>query len=106
MSTLDQLIVRGVGGTDSRGDLAPAAGVHSGTSTVVMVDNVTYLVAANAAEVQRKRDTHAVARVAPQWVAFDQPNTAVPIILDVSRIQTVIDTVVPIPPAPPPGPGT
>jgi hypothetical protein len=86
---LDQLIETGIGSTDWTGGYAPVGGTHTGLALIIMVDNVRYLVAHDRAEVLRKADIHAIAPTTPEWVAFDVPDSATPIILDVRRIQSV-----------------
>jgi hypothetical protein len=86
----DQLVETGVGSTDWAGGKAPAGGTHTGVTVVTMTDGATYTVACSAAEVLTKRDQHAIAQTVPQWVAFDVPLAAVPVILNVSNIGSVI----------------
>lgn len=85
----DQLIQQSVGSTDWAGGLAPSAGTHTGISTITMVDGASFLVAHSRAEALLKCDPHAVASETPMWVAFDQPGSALPVILDIQRIQSI-----------------
>ena len=80
-----------VGSTDWAGGAAPAAGSHTGTSTVVMLDGATFRVAHSVAESTAKVAAYgsAPSRSASAWVAFDQPGAAVPVVLNVSNVQTV-----------------
>lgn len=83
------LVQTGIGSTDWNGGRARAAGVHTGTATITMLDGTQFVVASNRAEVQRKRDRHAIAQTTPVWVAFDVPNSSTPIVLNVSNIARV-----------------
>lgn len=81
-----------LGSTDWTGNRAPAGGTHTGTSTITMVDSIQYVVAHGVAEVRRKLDLHASPPPSSgliAWVAFDVPLSAVPIVLDASRIAGV-----------------
>ena len=81
-----------IGSTDWNGGAAPAGGSHTGVSQITMTDGTTHVVAHGVAEVQRKRDSHANAPPSPalvDWIAFDVPNVAVPIVLRASGIQSV-----------------
>ena len=80
-----------VGSADWNGGKAPPfPGAHTGTATIMMKDGKQFVVAHDAAEVRRKMDNHATAQTNPPWVAFDQPLTPIPIVLDISLIQSVI----------------
>ena len=83
------LVQAGIGSTDANGGKARAGGTHTGTATITMLDGATFLVASNRAEVQRKRDLHAVAQTAPVWVAFDVPASVIPLVLNVGNIASV-----------------
>lgn len=89
IAQLDVLLQLDIGSTDWAGGTAPAGGSHTGVCTITMVDGLTFVVAHDRAEVQRKRDRHAIADINPRWVAFDVPNRAVPVILDARRIRSV-----------------
>jgi hypothetical protein len=54
-----------------------------------MQDGTKFVVSHSRGEVNRKRGRHAVAQTSPNWVAFDAPLTAVPLVLNVDNIQTV-----------------
>lgn len=82
----DVLVETGVGSTDWTGGVAPAGGVHTGISRITMNDGSSWTVAHSVAEARQKTDAHAVAPTIPAWVAFDQPGSPLPVILDVSQI--------------------
>ncbi len=79
-----------LGSTDWTGGVAPAGGTHTGTATIIMWDGSQFVVAHDRAEVLRKMDIHGIAQTMPQWVGFDQPLTAVPVVLNVGNIASVI----------------
>ena len=85
----DVLSQQGTGSTDWNGGRAKAGGTHTGTSTIVMQDGKTFTVAHSKAEVLRKLDPHAVAQTNPQWVAFDVPNAAIPVVLNTGLVALV-----------------
>lgn len=85
----NQLVETGVGSVDWTGGKAPAGGAHTGTATITMQDATQFIVASNRAEVRRKLDLHTIGQTNPMWVAFDQPGNAIPLILNISNIQSV-----------------
>lgn len=89
------LVQSGIGSTDWTGGRAPAGGSHTGLVGIVMQDQTLYQVTHSEAEVRAKLGTHQSPVVtgappAPSWVAFDQPNSGVPIILDVNQVVQLI----------------
>lgn len=77
-----------IGPVDSSARVAPAGGSHTGTSVITMQDGAQFTVASNAAEVKRK-----VGAILPgdagRWMAFDVPNSAVPVVLNTNNFKSV-----------------
>ena len=92
MSTLDELVVRGIGGTDSYGDRGPAGGTHTGLSLITMQDGAQFTVSHALSEVLTKTDQHVMAP-GTRWIAFDTPGN--PVVLNAELIATVV-TALPI----------
>ncbi len=84
----DVLSQQGTGSTDWNGGRAPAGGTHTGQSTITLRDGKTFTVAHSRAEVLAKLGSQSAPTI-PQWTAFDQPNTAIPVVLDARMIATV-----------------
>ncbi len=84
--TPNTLVPTGVGSTDWAGGTAPGGGVHTGVSVVVMIDGTTYVVDHGVPEIAVKVGS-APTHTAPNWVAFDVPFQAVPIILNTGNIE-------------------
>ena len=85
----DTLNQTGIGSADWAGGKAPPGGSHTGTATITMADGASFVVAHNLAEVQRKWLAGAVPSNPGGWVAFDQPSSPVPVVLNANLIASV-----------------